>query len=35
MSVRKRKWMTGKGVEKEAWVVDYIDGKGTRRRKTF
>lgn len=35
MSVRKRKWTTGKGVEKEAWVVDYADAKGTRRLKTF
>ncbi|TPJ34250.1 site-specific integrase [Mesorhizobium sp. B2-6-5] len=34
MSVRKRKWIT-KGVEKEAWIVDYVDGKGTRRLKTF
>ncbi|WP_095201640.1 tyrosine-type recombinase/integrase [Mesorhizobium carmichaelinearum] len=35
MSVRKRKWTTAKGVEKEAWVVDYADGNGTRRLKTF
>ena len=35
MSVRKRKWTTGAGVEKEAWVVDYVDGKGKRRLKTF
>ena len=35
MSVRKRKWATGKGVEKEAWVVDYVDGEGNRRLKTF
>ncbi|HEV2899395.1 MAG TPA: tyrosine-type recombinase/integrase [Pseudaminobacter sp.] len=34
MSVRKRKWKSA-GVEKEAWVVDYVDGKGTRRLKTF
>lgn len=26
---------TGKGVEKTAWVVDYVDGKGIRRLKTF
>ena len=25
MSVRKRIWTTLKGVEKEAWVVDYVD----------
>lgn len=35
MSVRKRTWTTGKGVEKTAWVVDYVDTKGTRRLKTF
>ncbi|MEY9198341.1 integrase [Sinorhizobium fredii] len=35
MSVRKRKWTTPKGVEKEAWVVDYTDQDGTRRLKTF
>ncbi|MCH4560311.1 tyrosine-type recombinase/integrase [Mesorhizobium jarvisii] len=35
MSVRKRKWTTAKGVEKEAWIVDYVDGQGTRRLKTF
>lgn len=35
MSVRKRTWTTGKGVEKSAWVVDYVDTKGKRRLKTF
>jgi integrase len=35
MSVRKRTWTTGKGVEKSAWVVDYTDGKGARRLKSF
>jgi integrase len=35
MSVRKRNWKTSKGVEKEAWVVDYADGQGERRLKTF
>lgn len=35
MSIRKRTWITGKGVEKTAWVVDYADGKGVRRLKTF
>ena len=25
MSVRKRTWTTSKGVEKEAWVVDYVE----------
>ena len=38
MSIRKRSWTTAKGEQKEAWVVDYFDGKGTaakRRLKTF
>jgi integrase len=35
MSVRKRAWTTSKGVEKEAWVVDYLDQTGKRRLKTF
>jgi integrase len=35
MSVRKRAWTTSRGVEKEAWVVDYVDQTGKRRLKTF
>lgn len=35
MSIRKREWTNGKGEEKAAWVVDYVDAKGTRRLKTF
>ena len=35
MSVRKRKWTTGQWVEKEAWVVDYVDQHGKRRLRTF
>ncbi|MBZ9695511.1 tyrosine-type recombinase/integrase [Mesorhizobium sp. CO1-1-9] len=35
MSIRKRTWTNGKGEEKTAWVVDYADGKGVRRLKTF
>lgn len=35
MSVRKRTWTTGKGVEKTAWVVDYTDTQCTRRLKSF
>ena len=35
MSVRKRIWKTSGGVEKEAWVVDYVDQRGKRRLKTF
>lgn len=35
MSIRKRTWTNAKGEEKTAWVVDYADGKGVRRLKTF
>jgi len=35
MSIRKRKWTTGQGVKKEAWVVDYVDQKGKRHLRTF
>lgn len=35
MSTRKRKWTTSRGVQKEAWVVDYVDAKGVRRLQTF
>src|ERR1700722_17449877 len=35
MSVRKRAWTSSKGVEKEAWIVDYVDQMGKRRLKTF
>jgi integrase len=37
MSVRKRTWTTAKGIEKEAWVVDYVDKTegGKRRLRTF
>ncbi|ESZ70586.1 integrase [Mesorhizobium sp. L103C119B0] len=35
MSIRKRTWTNGKGEKKTAWVVDYPDGKGVRRLKTF
>jgi integrase len=34
LSVRRRAWTT-KGVEKTAWIVDYKDGQGNRRLKTF
>ena len=30
MSIRKRAWTTSKGIEKTAWMVDYVDAKGTR-----
>jgi integrase len=35
VSVRKREWTTPKGEAKSAWVVDYVDGAGVRRLKTF
>jgi integrase len=35
MSVRKRKWRTRAGEEKEVWVVDYSAQDGTRHLKTF
>jgi hypothetical protein len=35
MSVRKRAWTTRRGEAKEAWIVDYVDGKGERHIKTF
>jgi integrase len=35
MSVRKRNWTTSKGIEKEAWVVDYVDQAGRRHLKSF
>lgn len=33
-TVTKRKW-TYKGVEKSAWVVRYVDGRGNRKQETF
>jgi integrase len=35
MSIRKRTWTTAKGVEREAWIVDYRDQKGERTIRTF
>ena len=35
MSIRKREWTTSKGVERQAWVVDYVDQNGERHIKTF
>lgn len=35
MSVRKRKWTTRSGEEREAWVVDYVDQQGDRHIETF
>src|SRR5262249_9433189 len=33
-SIRKRRW-TSRGVQREAWVVDYFDQGGKRHLKTF
>jgi len=35
MSVRKRKWTTPAGEQREGWQADYVDAKGKRRRKMF
>ena len=35
MSVRKRRWVTRSGEEREAWVVDYVDQHGERHIETF
>ena len=35
MSVRKRKWTTRSGEDREAWVVDYTDQQGERHIETF
>ena len=35
MSVRKRKWTTRKGEEREAWIVDYTAQSGERHIETF
>jgi integrase len=34
-SVRKRAWKTAEGEFKTAWVVDYADSRGIRKRKHF
>lgn len=34
-TIRKRKWKTPKGEVRSAWVVDYTDNRGCRRRKQF
>ena len=35
MSIRKRAWVTVKGGQKEAWIVDYLDQDGDRHIQTF
>jgi integrase len=34
-SIRKRRWTTGKGEARSAWVVDLVDGAGNRDRRQF
>jgi integrase len=35
MSVRRRTWRNDDGSRGEAWIVNYTDGSGKRRLKTF
>lgn len=35
MSIRKRKWSTAAGDDREAWIVDYTDQAGERHIQTF
>jgi len=35
MSTRKREWVTRKGEQREAWIVDYADQDGDRHIRTF
>lgn len=35
MAVKRREWITAKGEERSAWVVDYYDSNKKRRLKTF
>jgi integrase len=35
MSVRKRRWKTRSGEDREAWIVDYFDQQGQRHIETF
>ncbi|MGO7541845.1 tyrosine-type recombinase/integrase [Rhizobium ruizarguesonis] len=34
-TITKRKWMTSKGVEREAWVLAYTDAGGKRHKEQF
>jgi integrase len=34
-TIRKRKWTTDRGEQREAWIVDYVDQTGQRRGKNF
>lgn len=33
--VRKREWITSKGLPRTAYIVDYVDGRGGRQRQQF
>jgi integrase len=35
MSIRKRRWKTSKGEQREGWQLDYVDQHGERQRKSF
>src|SRR5262249_26764760 len=35
MSIRKREWVTSKGEQREAWIVDYVDQDSDRHIRTF
>src|SRR5256885_9320649 len=35
MSVRKRQWVTSKGEQRQAFIVDYFDQQGERHIRTF
>ena len=35
MSIRKREWVTSRGEQREAWIVDYADQDGDRHIRTF
>ncbi len=33
--VRKREWTTAKGIQRTAYIVDFVDSRGDRQRKQF
>ena len=34
-SIRKREWTTAKGIQRAAYIVDYVDRRGGRQRQQF
>src|SRR5918994_1832866 len=34
-TVRRRRWTTAAGEQRESWICDYFDAGGTRRQRTF